>query len=88
MDSESRKEEGTQFVPVYEAQNEVTANIVKVALENSGIPALVKPHHTSWLDGALVPAEGSWGYVLVSKENEDKASQIIKEREEKEVELK
>lgn len=67
------------FVSVYSAPNETTANIVKSALDAAGILAMVLPHHTSWLDGALVPAEGSWGEVVVPKEHEEKAALILAE---------
>lgn len=70
-------EEG--FVSVYRAVNEVTANIVKSALEDAGITTVVQPNNTSWLDGALVPAEGSWGEVLVSVEDAEKAVEILED---------
>lgn len=66
-------------VTVYRAIDEATANIVKIALEDAGIPAFVRPHHTSWLDGSLVPAEGSWGDVVVAPENADAALAVLEE---------
>ena len=68
-----------KLVPVYSALDEQTANIVKFALENAGIEAAVRPHQTLWLDGALVPAEGSWGEVVVREEDAARATEILQE---------
>jgi type III secretory pathway lipoprotein EscJ len=69
------------FVSVYRALDEPTANIVKAALEDAGIAAMVRPHHTSWFDGVFVPAEGSWGDVVVSNEDADKAVEFLQQRD-------
>lgn len=81
MDEKSGKPLDSRFISVYEAKDEVTANIVKAALEAAGIRAIVQPHHTSWLDGILVPAEGSWGRVLVAEENIEMANELLKDYE-------
>ena len=67
------------FVTVYRARDETTANIVKVALEDAGITAMVRPHHTSWFDGLFVPAEGSWGDVLVPRADVERAAAILED---------
>ena len=68
-------EEG--FVAIYDAANEATANIVKSALEDEGIPAIVRPLHSSWFDGMFVPAEGLWGRVLVPVEDVERAEAAL-----------
>lgn len=67
------------FVLIYKALNETEANIIKIALEDSGIPATVHPHNTSWLDGLFVSADGSWGDVLVSRKDAEQAIELLKE---------
>lgn len=64
---------------VFRGYDETTANIVKSALRNEGIDAVVRPLHTSWLDGALVPAEGYWGEVFVPEKDAERASALIAE---------
>ena len=67
------------FVSVYRAQDEVTANIVKAALEDAGIPAFVKSYQVPWYDSALVPAKGCWGEILVREEDAERASSLLEE---------
>ena len=67
-----------EFVSVYRPLDEATANIIKAALEDAGIEAIVRPHHTSWFDGVFVPAEGSWGDVLVPRGNVEEAAAILR----------
>ncbi|MBP6963157.1 MAG: DUF2007 domain-containing protein [Armatimonadetes bacterium] len=67
------------FEAVYDAKNEVSANIVKSALEDQGVPAVVRPLHTSWFDGMMVPAEGLWGQVLVPATDTERAEAILAE---------
>ena len=76
--------EGYQVV--FRGYNETTANIVKSAIEDNGIKAIIRPLHTSWLDGALVSAEGYWGEVLVPEADAEKASALIAEFESVKVE--
>lgn len=73
-------------VSVYRALDETAANIVKGALEDAGIQAVVRPLHTSWFDGMFVPAEGYWGDVLVRKQDVRKASKLLKEYEQRRTE--
>lgn len=72
-------DQNEDFVVVYAAVNEATASIVKSALEDEGIEAVIRPLHTSWLDGALVPAEGRWGEVLVQKVDAERAAALLAE---------
>lgn len=67
------------YVAIYDAADETTANIVKTALEGEGIPAIVRPLHTSWFDGMFVPAEGLWGQVLVPAEDAERAKAMLEE---------
>ena len=68
-----------KFVSVYRPLDEATANIARIALENAGISAIVRPRHSSWFDGALVPAEGCWGDVLVPEDDAQRAIALLKE---------
>jgi len=86
MDDKPIQPQDGRFVSVCEAKDEVTANIVKATLEAAGITAIVQPHHTSWLDGALVPAEGSWGRVLVAEENIEMATELLRDYENAKIE--
>ncbi len=77
--SDRNQESQEGFVAVYDAPNETSANIVKCALEDEGITAVVRPLHTSWLDGALVAAEERWGVVLAPAEDAERASAVLAE---------
>ena len=68
-----------KLVTVYRAGKETTANIVKAALEDAGIPAIVQSNETSWLDGVFVSGEGYWGSVLVNEADADRAIEILEE---------
>lgn len=74
-DRDLESQEG--FVAIYDARNEVSANIVKSALEDEGVPAVVRPLHTSWFDGMMVPAEGLWGQVLVPAIDAERAEAVL-----------
>jgi len=71
-----------EFVSIYRPLDEVTANIIKLALEEAGIRAIVRPYHSSWFDGIFVPAEGSWGEVLVPEEDADRAAALLRKHTE------
>lgn len=68
-----------EFVPVFAATNEVTANLVKACLEDAGIPAVIRPRESSWFDGVFTTATGVWGEVLVPGEELERAAAIVKE---------
>jgi len=67
------------LVSVYRTLDEATANIVKAALEDAGIPAVVQGRQSSWFDGLFVPAEGSWGDVLVRSEDAERATALLRD---------
>jgi hypothetical protein len=77
-------EEG--YVSVYHAEDEATANIVKAALEDAGIPTIVERLESSMFDGAFVNAEGYWGDLVVAQADEVRALELLKEYEESETE--
>ena len=68
-----------EFVSIYSAIDEVTANLVRVCLEDAGIPALVRPRESSWFDGVFTMGTGIWGEVLVPGEEIERAAAIVKE---------
>jgi len=71
------------FVAVARPRDEVSANLIRVALEDAGIEAFVQPHH-SWIwDGIFTAAEGSWGAVLVAKKDAEVAVSVLAGLEEK-----
>lgn len=77
--SDSIHESNEGFVAVFAAKDEATANIVRSALEAEGISAVVRPMHTSWLDGMMVPAEGLWGELLVPEADQARAAAVLEE---------
>ena len=72
------------FVPVYSAVSEMTANIVKATLEDAGIPVVIRPRESSWFDGVFTMGTGVWGEALVPSEDVERALAIIKEYSEAE----
>ena len=68
-----------EFVPVFSATNEVTANLVRACLEDAGIPAVIRPRESSWFDGVFTMATGVWGEVLVPGEELERAAAIVNE---------
>lgn len=72
------------FVPVFSAVDEMTANLVRACLEDAGIPTVIRPRESSWFDGVFTMATGSWGEVLVPSEDVERAAAIIKEYSEAE----
>ena len=72
------------FVTVARPRDEVSANLIRIALEDAGIQAIVQPHH-SWIwDGIFIPSEGSWGDVLVAKVDAERAQAILADVSKKE----
>ncbi len=76
MDDAARTR-GEGLIPVYNAPDESTANIVKSVLEDAGVPAVVRSRQVAWLDSVLVPAEGRWGEVLVPAAEAERARAIL-----------
>jgi len=68
-----------EFVPVYSAVDEITANLVRSCLEEAGIPVVIRPRESSWFDGVFTVATGVWGEVLVPGDEAERASAIVKE---------
>lgn len=71
------------FVAVARPRDELSANLIRVALEGAGIAAVVQPHHSWIFDGIFVAAEGSWGAVLVAKKDAEIALSVLADIEEK-----
>ncbi len=67
------------LVPVYRVRDEVTGNIIRIALEEAGIPATVQAYHSSVFDGIFTNAEGVWGEVLVAPDDYERAIAVLKE---------
>lgn len=71
--------ESGPLVPIFAAQNESEANIVRGLLEASGIPAMVNSLSGPALGGIFQPDETRWGSVLVSPSNAEAAQAAIRE---------
>jgi hypothetical protein len=67
------------FVAVARPRDEISANLIKAALEDAGIPAVVQGLHSSVWDGIFVPSEGSWGDVLVAKKDAEQALAVLED---------
>ena len=67
------------FVSVARPRDEISANLIKAALVDAGVPAVVQAHHSSVWDGIFVPSEGSWGDVLVPKDQAEQALAVLAE---------
>lgn len=70
----------SDYISIFKANNEYTANIVKSTLEDSGIEALLEPMNSSLaFDGVIALAEGFWGEVLVHKNDAERAIAVLEE---------
>jgi hypothetical protein len=67
-----------EFVPVKVAENAFEADRVKEALEQEGIPVLVRTFQDTAYDGIYVSQKG-WGYVEVPESEKARAEQIVME---------
>lgn len=67
------------LAPVYRVRDEVTGNIIKIALEEAEIPATVQAYQSSVFDGIFTNAEGVWGEVLVAPEDLERATAVLEE---------
>ncbi|MCC6442189.1 MAG: DUF2007 domain-containing protein [Armatimonadetes bacterium] len=65
------------LVPVYEAPNAYTAELVKGILEGEGIEVMLDGERTAVFDGVLSVESGSWGQVLVKDEDAERSLEII-----------
>ena len=68
------------FVPVMVANNPFEAETVREALEQEGIPVLLRTFEDTAYDGIYVAQKG-WGYVEVPKGEKEAAEQIIRDLE-------
>ena len=71
--------EGEPLVPIFSAQTESEANIVRGLLEASGIPAVLNTLSGPALGGIFQPDETRWGDILVSAPHAAAAQAAIAE---------
>ena len=71
--------EGEPLVPIFSAQTESEANIVRGLVEASGIPATINPLSGPALGGIFQPDETRWGDILVSASEAEAAQEAIAE---------
>lgn len=71
--------EGEPLVPIFSAQSESEANIVRGLLEASGIPAVISGLSGVALGGIFQPDETRWGDILVAPSDAEAASAAITE---------
>jgi hypothetical protein len=66
-----------ELISVYQASDEVTANLVAGVLEEAGIRTYIKSRQVPWMDGVMVNAEGYWGDVMVPQRERKLCLQLI-----------
>ena len=71
--------EGEPLVPIFSAQTESEANIVRGLLEASGIPAVISSLSGPALGGIFQPDEARWGDLLVAPSDAEAAQAAIAE---------
>ena len=71
--------EGEPLVPIFSAQSESEANIVRGLLEASGIPAVISSLSGPALGGIFQPDETRWGDLLVAPSDAEAAQAAIAE---------
>ena len=71
--------EGEPLVPIFAAQSESEANIVRGLLEASGIPAVLYSLSGPVMGGIFQPDEARWGDILVSASHAEAAHTVIAE---------
>ncbi len=69
--------EELQLSPVYRASDQTTADIIRALLESEGIAVYLDSRQVAWFDGVMTMAEGYYGDLLVPKDEEEKALEII-----------
>jgi len=67
-----------EFVPVKAAENAFEADRIREALEQAGIPVLLRTFHDTAYDGIFVAQKG-WGYVEVPAPQKERAEKIVHE---------
>ncbi len=71
--------EGEPLVPIFSAQTESEANIVRGLVEASGIPAVISSLSGPALGGIFQPDETRWGDILVAPSDAEAAQAAITE---------
>jgi hypothetical protein len=69
-------ETAEEFLPVKTAEDQFAAEVFRNALEEEGVPVIVRSFSETSFDGIFIPQKG-WGLILVPKEFFDRAQQII-----------
>ncbi|HOK54754.1 MAG TPA: DUF2007 domain-containing protein [Armatimonadota bacterium] len=70
--------DGVKIVPVYRAQNESVADIVRGLLESENIQVTFRSQHApSVYDGLFTVADGYWADLMVREDQADRAREII-----------
>jgi len=75
--SEEEENPDIALVPVYNAPDEYTAELIKGILEGEGIEVMLKGEQVPIFDGALEIASGYWGQVLVKEEDAERSREIL-----------
>ena len=70
------KEENFKKVTVVE--NKFEADLIAHALQEEGIPCMIRSYHDTAYNGIFIPQKG-WGAVMVPEHLEEKAHGIITE---------
>ncbi len=65
-----------EFVSVHTLANQFEADLLKGALENEGIPVIVRSFHDTAYDGIYIPQKG-WGRLLVPEVHREKSESLI-----------
>jgi len=65
------------YASVFQAPDEITANLIKGILESEGIEVLVHSHQVPWMDSIMKSAEGFWGDLLVPEEEAARARKVL-----------
>jgi hypothetical protein len=81
-DADELEDDIEEAVAVFAAPDEMTAQIVRSALEAEGIPAAIGEQVTSALAPGLSVGEGFWGEICVPASLADQARAIIASLEE------
>ena len=67
-----------EFRAVFNPTDEYQATIIKSALEDEGIQAIIEPMNESYaFDGVIALADGFWGSILVHESDLEKATAIL-----------
>jgi hypothetical protein len=67
-----------EWVKVGTIENRFEGDRISQALQEGGIPFLIKSFLDTAYDGLYIPQKG-WGIVMVSEKNKDKAERLISE---------